>query len=253
MLIFKFIPHPDPTNTKAIHLTSTRNQLSVNEIASESGTFLIPILALGALMTVGLCTLPGVVFCCMLKLILRRRKGKEGVAVTASSKEEHYEVIDPIYKVINTDTDHLSSGTQIKMDNNDAYTTIKFVGKTSLSYSSEGLDDANNEAYMQISPEIDVLPMEHNSSYQATPFNFIFSVAPPRVAITRTQECYDEQSVYNLKQIQQKKSCIDTPMSQNDKIITEFQNQDPVLCTCVKGVDMNINSLTQVSDSSIIS
>lgn len=146
----------------------------------------------------------------MFKLILRKRKGKKGsAAVIVTPKEEHYEVIDPIYEIINTDTDNLSSETQITMDNNDAYKPIKSMGKT---YPSEGIDVANNEAYIQITTE---LPMEHNSSYRAAPFNF-------------QQECYDKQSVYNLKHIQQKKSCTDTSMSQNDKI-TKFQNQNPAL------------------------
>ena len=207
----------DPTGTKTVHLTSTR--IHLDETASESGTFLTTIFALGALITVGLCILAGVVFCCMFKLILRKRKGKKGsAAVTVSPKEEHYEVIDPIYEIINTDTDNLSSGTQITMDNNDAYKPIKSMGKT---YPSEGIDVANNEAYIQITTE---LPMEHNSSYRAAPFSF-------------QQECYDKQSVYNLKHIQQKKSCTDTSMSQNDKI-TKFQNQNPALY--VKGVNMNI-------------
>ena len=220
----------DPTSTKTVYLTSTR--IHLNETASESGTFLTTIFALGALITVGLCILAGVVFCCMFKLILRKRKGKKGsTAVTVTPKEEHYEVIDPIYEIINTDTDNLSSGTQITMDNNDAYKPIKSMGKT---YPSEGIDVANNEAYIQITTE---LPMEHNSSYRAAPFNFIFSVVPAGVASSHTQECYDKQSMYNLKHIQQKKSCTDTSMSQNDKI-TKFQNQNPALY--VKGINMNI-------------
>ena len=217
----------DRTDTKAILLTSTR---SYNETDSEPGIFLISFL--GALMAVGLCILAGVVVCCMFKLILHRRKGKEGV--TGSSKEEHYEVIDPIYEAINADSIRSSSGVCITMDNNDAYKTTKFVGKTS--YASEGIDVANNKAYIQISSELDILPMEHNGSYQAAPFKFIFPVAPAGVTSARTQECYDKQSVHNLKNIHQRRGCTEAPASQNYKI-AEFQNQDVVLC--VKGVDMN--------------
>lgn len=199
-------------------------------MVSESGTFFF---AFGPLITiVGLCILslvPGVV----LKVILCKRKGTEGVAVTASNspREEHnnYEMIDPIYEVINID--HLSSGTQIMMDNNDAYKTIKSMGKTS--YPLEGVDCANNEAYVQMSSELDILPMEHNGSYQEAPFNFIFPVVPAGVASACTQECYDKQSLCNLKQLQQEKSCSDTSMSQNDNLnVTKLQSEDTVLYMC---------------------
>ena len=199
-------------------------------MASESGTILF---AFGAVTAIfGLCILSlvaGVVF----KMILCKRNGTEGVAVTALNlpREEHnnYEAIDPIYEVINTD--HLSSGTQIMMDNNDAYKTIKSTGKTS--YPLEGVDGANNEAYVQMSSELDILPMEHNSSYQEAPFNFIFPVVPAGVASACTQECYDKQSLCNLKQLQRKKSCSDTSMSQNDNLnVIKLQSEDTVLYMC---------------------
>lgn len=199
-------------------------------MASESGTFFF---AFGPLITiVGLCVL-SLVSGVVLKVILCKRKGTEGVAVTAlnSPREDHnnYEMIDPIYEVINID--HLSSGTQIMMDNNDAYKTIKSMEKTS--YPLEGVDGANNEAYVQMSSELDILPMEHNGSYQEAPFNFISPVVPAGVASACTQEYYDKQSLCNLKQLQQKKSCSDTPMSQNDNFKdTKLQSEDTVLYMC---------------------
>ena len=181
----------------------------------------------------GLCILAGVVSCSMFK-ILCGRKGKEGVAESSIIKE-HYEVIDPIYATI-VDSVHSSSGTQITMDDNHAYKTTNFLETTS--YASGGIDVANNEAYIRISSELDVVQMKFNSSYQATTFNFTFSVAPAELTGACTQDCYDKQSVSNLKHVQQRSDCTDTSLSQkfNDKV-TELQNQDPVLY--VKDVDMD--------------
>ena len=149
--------------------------------------------------------------CCVCKLaVCWRRREPTGPSI---SKEEHYDVIEPIYEAIKTEsTQSVSSGTQLMiMMDDDAYKTIKFVETA-----SEEIDVANNEAYIQISSdELEVVPMEHNGFYQTTPFDLIFP---------------DKQSVCNLNNIH---GCFDTPMSQNDPI----ESQNRVLF--VKAVDKN--------------
>lgn len=202
-------------NTILLTSTQNDNNIIIVETTSEPGIHLISIFAIGVSTVGGLCILAGVIICCVCKLALRWRR-REPTSLSIS-KEEHYDVIEPIYEAIKTEsTQSTSSGTQlmIMMDDNDAYKTIK-----SMETASEGIDVVNNEAYIQISSELDVVPREHNSSYQATPFNLIFP---------------DKRSVCNLNNIQQMSCFFDTPVSQNDKPI---ESQNRVLC--VKAVDKN--------------
>ena len=220
MLVIIFI---DTTGVNTILLISTQNDNYVMIVGTtlEPQILLIPVFATGALMVVGLCILASIIICCICKLAICIRWRREEPRDQSLSKEEHYEVIEPIYETIKTDSTQLNemnSGTQLNMfmmDNNNAYKTIKFVEKA-----SKGIDVTNNEAYVQVLLKLDIVLMEHNSSYQATPFNSIFP---------------DKRSVCNLNNIQQMSGCIDTPMSQNIKPI-EPQNYGIL---CVKAVDMN--------------
>ena len=221
----------------------------VKTTSAEAGMSLILIYALAASMAVGLCILAGVIIGCIYKLTLHLKRGKpamefEGGAITDSSTSQrevnygYYEVIDPIYEVINTGSNHF--GTQINMimmENNDAYENIKF--KETASHAPEGIDvaESDNEAYVQIAIEP---TMEHNNSYQASHFNLNFFVSQKELTVTGTQNCYDKQSMGKLKNIQQTISCNEAPLSQNNEQIEIYhQERSSIIPLCVEDLDMN--------------
>ena len=104
---------------------------------------------------------------------------------------------------LTVDSNH--PGIQIRTENNDAYRSAR-------------VNTTDNEAYIHISSEVDVLQMDHNKSYQAASFNCI----PERPMATSTQEYYDTQSQYINKHIQQVIGQANVPSPQNDEQV-DFQ------------------------------
>ena len=181
-----------------------------------------------ALVAVGICILTGVIICCVFKLILRWKKGS---LRESNVNREYYEVIDPIYAAVSTITvvDSNHSEAQIKVENNDAYESMKLNERSSRA--SLGIDIENS---------INVLQMEHNKSYQVAPFNVNNSVIPEGLTTTYTQECYEIQSVCNDENAQQATSGqAKVHTSQNDEQI-KYQNQGEFIPLCtIEGVNVD--------------
>ena len=195
-----------------------------------------------ALVAVCVCILANVIICCI--LILRWKKE---ILREHSINHEYHEVIDPIYEAVCTATvaDSNHSGTQVRLENNDAYKNMKLK---ETSHASLGIDIENNEAYIHITSELNVLQMEHNKSYQVAPFNFNNPVIPEGLTTTYTQECYETQSVCNYENIPQTTSERANVLTfQNDQEV-EFQNLEQPIPLCTESVDMN-NSATNYYNS----
>ena len=177
------------------------------EIIPEISQMPILYYILTALIAVGLCTLAGVVVCCIFMLTLRWKKRTQR---ESNFNHEYYEVIDPIYEgVISTAiTDSNHSGTQIRTENNNAYKSVSVK---------------ENEAYIHITSQLDALQMDPNKSYvyQASPFNFNIPVIPE--GLTTTEKCYETQSLHSNENIQQVTGRVNVPVSENNEQV-EFQS-----------------------------
>ena len=190
------------------------------------GCPLMPILyTTAALIAVGLCTLVCIITGCIFKLTVRWKKR----CLRESNVNHEYDAIDPVYETVigvTVDTNH--PGTQIRIENNDAYKSAR-------------VNTTDNEAYIHNTSKVDVLQMDHNKSYQAASFYCILE----RPIATSTQEGYETQSQYINKHIQQAIGQANVPSPQSDEQV-EVQGAGQ------SSVDINVNksasySLTEVS------
>ena len=162
-------------------------------------TYIIYILA--SVIAVGLCSLAGVVIFCIFKLALRWKKGNlRGNNVN----HEYYEVIDPVYEMVNMSAAVNNSGPQIRTKNNNAY---------------EGINIKGNEAYVHNTSQLGALQMDLNISYQASPFNSDVLVIPEKSTDAQVLECCETQSLCSNENIQQASvsAQANAPVSQNNE------------------------------------
>ena len=213
--------HIDPT------IAIVRNSEFVTSNYSTTSVMETPVLmyyiyTFTTLISLG--TLVGVISCCIFKLTLCWKKRNLRESINVINNYDYYEVIDPVYETI---------GTQIKVENNDAYKSIK-LNETN-SHASVEIDIENNEAYTS------AVQMEHNKSYvyQGLPFD-LKNLAVISDGRASTQDCCENMLVCNDESIQRASSGrANIHMSQNDRPL-KFQNQGEFIPLCTtEGVDMD--------------
>ena len=201
-----YYSHADPTNTVTDSEFITLGDYStpdtmetIPQTPQMPITYLIYILA--ALIAVGLCSLTGVIIGCIFKLALRWKKGS---LRENNVNHEYYEVIYPVYEMVNMSAAVNNSGPQIRMKNNNAY---------------EGLNIKGNEAYVHNTSQLGALQMDLNQSYQASPFDSDILVIPEKSTNAQVLECCETQSLCTNENIQQASvsAQANAPVSQNNE------------------------------------